>query len=119
VSAYSSEIAYAEGDINMALSQERRIVRTDTAASTFKSVKQNIVMENRERLKISGVNDVECFNEDSITALTELGRLLIKGTNLKVSSLNLENSELCVEGYINQLEYAEKKKRKSSRFGKN
>jgi len=91
----------------MALSEERK-----------KTVKQNIVMENREKLKISGVNDVEYFNEDAIVALTELGRLQIKGANLKVSSLNLENSELCIEGYINQLDYAEKKKRKLSRFGK-
>ena len=82
-----------------------------------KQPNHNIIMENREQLKVTGVSDVECFNEDIIVALTELGRMNIKGTNLKVSKLNLENSELCIEGYINYIEYVEKKRKKNKLLG--
>ena len=75
------------------------------------SVNQNIIMENREKIKVSGVNDVESFNDNAVVAKTVLGRLIIKGTGLKVNKLNLENFELCVEGFITYIEYAEKKKK--------
>ena len=73
---------------------------------------QNIILENRETLKITGVLDVESFNEDLIITQTNLGRLLIRGSGLKVTKLNLENFELSIGGYINTLEYANKKSRK-------
>lgn len=75
------------------------------------SVSQNITLCNRERLSITGVIDVESFQDHTILAATELGRLLIKGTGLKVKELNPENTELCIEGYIHQLIYTQKKKR--------
>lgn len=93
----------------MALTEEKK---------TTKNVIQNIVLESREKLKVTGVLDVECFNEEIIIALTELGRLHIHGSNLKVNKLNLDNAELCIEGYVNSMEYAEKKKTKRSVFGR-
>lgn len=75
------------------------------------SVSQNITLCNRERLSVTGVLDVESFQEHTILAATELGRLLIKGTGLKVKQLDPDKSELTVEGYIHQLIYTQKKKR--------
>ncbi len=76
-------------------------------------VSQNISLCNRELLSITGVIDVESFQEHAILVSTELGRLLIKGTGLKVKELNPENTELCIEGYVHQLIYTQKKKRSS------
>jgi len=77
-----------------------------------KPLAQNILMENREKLKVTGVLDVESFNDEGITVITELGRLLVYGKGLKIKNLNLQNSELNITGSIYCLEYDDKGKSK-------
>lgn len=86
------------------MSDERKI--------STKPLSQNILLENREKLKITGVIDVESFNEDGIVAITELGRLLIYGKGLKIKNLNIQNSELNITGSIYCCEYDDKGKAK-------
>jgi len=93
----------------MVLSDDKKTQKN----ATLKTIKQHITMENRERLKVTGVNDVESFNEDIIIVSTELGKLIIKGSNLKVNNLSLENSELLIEGLINYIEYTNKRNKRS------
>lgn len=71
---------------------------------------QNIFIENREKIRVSGVIDVRSFNENSVYVETELGELLINGENLRINKLNLDQFELIVEGYILSIEYDEKGK---------
>ena len=71
----------------------------------------NLVLKNRGLLQISGVVDVENFNEQSITAYTKNEELVISGENLHIGKLNLEQGELCVTGKIDSLEYKEKCKK--------
>lgn len=81
----------------------------------------SLVLKNRNFLQISGVVDVENFNEQSITAYIKDEGLTISGENLHISKLNLEQGELCVTGKINSLEYKEKCKKslnKESLFSK-
>lgn len=68
---------------------------------------QNILMENRERLNISGIIEVINFDEETICVNTELGLLTVKGEQLKVNRLNLDNTELLVEGKISCLLYSD------------
>ena len=48
---------------------------------------QNIVLENREKLNVSGVKDVLSFDDQMIIVQTTLGLLTIKGENLRVNKL--------------------------------
>lgn len=68
---------------------------------------QNIILENREKLSVSGVIDVESFNDEQVIIETELGGLIIRGDDLHINKLNLDNSELIVEGDIVSCEYTE------------
>ena len=68
---------------------------------------QNIVLENREKLSISAVNDVLSFDDEVIIIETELGLLTVKGRNLKINKLSIDTSEVIVEGEINSLSYSE------------
>lgn len=68
---------------------------------------QNIILENRSRLNISGVSDVLNYDENTINVNTQLGLLSIKGTDLKLNRLNLDNTELLVEGLITSLAYSD------------
>ena len=74
------------------------------------AVSQNITLCNREQLSITGVIDVESFQDHTILVATELGRLLVKGSHLKVKELSPESTKLSIEGYIHQLIYTQKKK---------
>ncbi len=68
----------------------------------------NLVLENRQKLGISGVIDVESFNEESVVVDTELGILSVRGEGLHISRLNLENSELNIEGDIYSVDYEDR-----------
>ena len=52
------------------------------------NVIQNIVLENREKLNITGVLDVLSFDDQIVIFETELGLLTVKGENLRINKLN-------------------------------
>ena len=64
------------------------------------NVIQNIVLENREKLSISGVLDVLSFDDQIIIVETELGLLTIKGEDLRINKLSIDTSETIVNGNI-------------------
>ena len=85
------------------------------------NILQNIVLENREKLTISGVLDVLSFDDQIVILETELGLLTVKGENIRISKLSLDTTEVIVEGTILSLSYSEKnldKKSASSYIGK-
>ncbi len=67
---------------------------------------QNIVLENREKLNVSGVKDVLSFDDQMIIVQTTLGLLTIKGENLRVNKLNIDTSDFSVDGNISNLAYS-------------
>ena len=72
------------------------------------SIIQNLVLENREKLSISGVLDVLSFDDQVVVVETELGLLNIKGDNIRINKLSLDTSEVIVEGEIYSLNYTDK-----------
>ena len=74
---------------------------------------QNIFLENRNKLNVTGVLDVLNFDEQIITVETELGVLVVKGNDLKLNKYNLDDTELSIEGEINSLIYEDKVNRKN------
>lgn len=84
------------------------------------TVFQNLVLENREKLSISGVIDVLSFDDQVVIVETELGLLTVKGENLRINKLSIDTSEVVVEGEINNLAYSEREtdKKGGSLLGK-
>lgn len=68
---------------------------------------QNITLENRHKLNITGVTGVDSFNDEMVIVDTDLGVLIIRGGKLKIQKLNIESSELNIEGEISSCEYAD------------
>lgn len=81
---------------------------------------QNLILENRGKLSISGVLDVLSFDDQIVIVETELGLLNVKGENLRINKLSIDTSEVIVEGDIASLAYSEKdyEKKGASLFGK-
>lgn len=71
---------------------------------------QNVVLENRERLNITGILDIFSFDDQIIIIETELGLLTIKGENLKINKLSLDTSDFVVDGKISSLSYSDSEK---------
>ncbi len=66
-----------------------------------------LTMDQRERLWVSGVEEVESFDEEEISVLTVRGRLYVRGSGLKVDKLAKDTGELSVSGLVTGLEYQE------------
>lgn len=69
---------------------------------------QNLILENRGKLSISGVIDVLSFDDQVVIVETELGLLTVKGENIRINKLSIDTSEVIVEGNISYLAYSDK-----------
>lgn len=76
----------------------------------------NIIMENRSKLSICGVTDVDCFDENTILIYTVMGELTIKGKNLQVNDVSVETGEMSLQGDIYSIIYGDKDKKSPLKF---
>ena len=75
---------------------------------------QNLVLENRKKLSVSGVNDVLSFDDQVVMVDTELGLLTVKGENIRINKLSLDTAEVIIEGESSSLAYSQNKQEKST-----
>lgn len=66
-----------------------------------------VIMQDRRALTVSGVSDVDSFDEATVVVYTDMGELTVKGENLQIHRLNVETGELTMEGNIDSLTYSE------------
>ena len=64
-------------------------------------------LTGRERLTVSGVEDVERFDETGVVMSTGAGMLVVTGENLHIGKLSLDGGELHVDGRIDSISYEE------------
>ena len=64
-------------------------------------------LTGRERLTVSGVEDVERFDENMIVMSTSAGTLVISGEGLHIGKLTLDGGELHVDGRVDAMSYEE------------
>lgn len=67
----------------------------------------NIILEGRKRLSVSGVTDVDKFDENSIVLYTNMGELTVRGSELHVNDLSVTSGEMNIEGNIDSIVYSE------------
>ena len=72
----------------------------------------------RERLTVSGVEDVERFDETGIIMSTSVGTLVITGEDLHIGKLSLEGGELFVDGRIDSIAYEDAPNRQGGFFSR-
>ncbi|MDF2890467.1 MAG: yabP [Clostridia bacterium] len=85
--------------------EERKLIKTKP---------HNVLIEGREKLTITGVRDVISFDENTIILNTEMGGLVLKGTDLHINKLNVEDGNLSIEGYVIACDYTDKTDSKKS-----
>jgi sporulation protein YabP len=73
-------------------------------------------LEGREKLVVSGVEEVERFDEEEIVMRTTAGNLVVGGEGLHIGKLNLEGGQLHVDGSIHTLLYEDPSPARSGGF---
>lgn len=86
--------------------------------SKFIKKPHTLELKDRKNLLLSGVCDVESFDDELIILNTELGTLHIQGKNLHISKLNLTSGEVNVDGLIVALVYTGDSKPKKGLMAK-
>lgn len=78
----------------------------------------HIVMEDRKRLVISGVSEVEAFEEDNVQLKTVQGDLTVRGNGMKLESYQSELGDLIMLGNIFALVYTNDTGRREGFFSR-
>ena len=80
-------------------------------AEQKQSKPQNLILESRSRLSVSGVEEVEGFDESYVRMTTALGPLTIHGEDLGIESLSVDIGETVITGHIAAIIYEEPSRR--------
>jgi len=78
----------------------------------------HLILEEREKLTVTGVSRVLSCDEQSACMDTAKGRLTITGQRLSVGELSLERGELQLTGRVEQLEYTENRQSSGGFFSR-
>lgn len=74
---------------------------------------------NRQQMNLTGVLSVESFDEKEIWVDTRLGGLTLKGRDLHITHLDLNEGKMTVDGTINSLDYREERGNRGGRGRRN
>ena len=69
--------------------------------------RHTVTIEDRKRIKINCVEDVERFNEEKVVVYTSMGVMIVSGFDFKVNRLSVEDGQLIIDGEVDKVEYME------------
>lgn len=78
---------------------------------TGENAQHGFTLANRSHAEISGVVEVDCFNEEMIVLNTALGAMTVCGRGLNISDLSQEKGRVAVDGEFDSVEYSGKAKK--------
>ena len=73
-------------------------------------------IDNRERISVTEVADIESFNEEIIFLTLKNGGLVIRGEDLHIQKLDLEEGRVLILGAISSAVYTEKRDKQEKGF---
>ena len=78
----------------------------------------HVILEGREQLSVSGVEEVESFDENTIIMTTVKGPLVVRGEDLHIEKLSLDGGDLRVEGVVDSLSYEDDSRERGGFFAR-
>ena len=75
-----------------------------------------VVMEGRQSLRVSGVEDVESFDDDTVVISTVDGTRTVKGMDFRINQLSVEDGELEIDGDVDSILYSDSRKEEHGGF---
>ena len=71
----------------------------------------NIAISMRKSITLTGVKKIENFDENEFLLETNMGYLMIKGTNLEIIKLDTYQGDVSIKGKVDCLNYLENNKK--------
>ncbi|HBB19055.1 MAG: sporulation protein YabP [Ruminococcus sp.] len=59
-----------------------------------------VIIENRRSLSLTGITDVDSFDEKAVCLFTEQGELTVQGRELHIDSMSVGSGDLTITGDI-------------------
>lgn len=76
----------------------------------------SLILQDRQTLELSGVTDVDSFDETEISLYTTLGEMVIRGKALHVNAMNVDTGDMQIDGDIHSIIYGDKDRKKKQGF---
>ena len=67
----------------------------------------SVILEDRNKMTVTGVSDVDSFDEQTMIVYTDMGELTVRGKGLHISRLNTETGELNITGTVAAIAYTD------------
>lgn len=87
-------------------------------SATVETLPHALSLTDRRVLSVSGVRDVDSFDDQTVVIYTDLGELTVKGVGLHINRLTIETGDLSLEGTVESLYYTETRAHSGGLFGK-
>ena len=71
------------------------------------STNHDLTLQQRQKLAVTGVEEVVSFDESAVVLRTAQGMLMVHGQGLQLKTLSVEGGQTAVEGSISALVYEE------------
>jgi len=68
---------------------------------------QQIHVKNRKRVDVTGVKKIESFDSETFLLHTTLGMLMIRGSQLQLNNLNVNEEIVHISGKVNEFIYVD------------
>ena len=75
-----------------------------------------LILQGREELSLTGVTEVQSFDDRCIALYTKMGELIVRGRELHINSVSVETGDMSISGEIWGLNYGDKDRRSSPSF---
>ena len=76
--------------------------------------RHHVTMENRGKITITEVEDVESFDEGKVVVITSMGAMTVEGSDFRINKLNVDDGQLVIEGIVDEIKYSEIKRNQES-----
>lgn len=80
------------------------------------TVPHQLIMQDRRTVELTGVTSIGNFDDSSVVCSTTKGILTIRGNQLHLNKLDIEGTQVSIDGEIDSLEYTDI--RKGGLFGR-
>lgn len=66
-----------------------------------------LTLNERQQLIVTGVSEVVSFDESTVVLTTDMGTLVVAGSQLQLKNLSVEGGQVAVEGTVTAMSYEE------------
>ena len=81
-------------------------------------IDHNVIIDARRKISLSGIKDVLSFDDETAVLVTVMGKMTVKGENLRIVSFDNESGSLTADGKIHAVVYMSDEERQGGFFSK-